>query len=104
MIERRIFEGTGVHDCDCMSDCNLEYISVDNWVQRPDDVKGQTLDIGKMVPARLKVNQASCGKWGRENFVGDLSRCPYPHQGDVGVCHPPRFRFRVTVEIEDACD
>jgi len=101
MAEKREFEGIGSHACDCTMGCHIEYISVDKWVKRPDDVKGQSLDVGKLIPSKLKVDQASCGKHGREYYVGDLSDCPYPHKGDIGVCQPPRFRFRITVETEE---
>jgi len=101
MSEKREFEGIGSHACDCTTGCPVEYISVDKWLRRPDDVKGQSLDVGKLLPSQLKVDQASCSKHGREYYVGDLSHCPYPHKGDTGVCQPPKFRFRITVEVEE---
>lgn len=101
MTERREFEGIGIHGCDCTMGCINEYISVDRWLECPDDIKGQSLDVGKLIPRRLRGDQASCGIWGREYKVGDLRDCPYPHKGDTGVCHPPRFRFRITVETEE---
>ena len=101
MAEKREFEGIGSHACDCTMGCHIEYISVDKWVKRPDDVKGQSLDISKLLPHKLRVDQASCGKRGREYYVGDLSDCPYPHNGDTGVCRPPRFRFHITIETEE---
>jgi hypothetical protein len=101
MSEKREFEGIGSHACDCTTGCPVEYISVDKWLRRPDDVKGQSLDVSKLLPSQLKVDQASCSKHDREYYVGDLSHCPYPHKGDTGVCQPPKFRFRITVEVEE---
>ena len=101
MYEKREFEGIGSQACDCEMGCAVQYISVDEWLKRPDDAKGQSLDVGKMLPHKLRVDQASCDKRGREYYVGDLSDCPYPHRGDIGVCRPPIFRFRIIIETKE---
>jgi len=97
MTEKREFEGIGNHACDFEAD----YLSVDKWIKRPDDLKGQTLTINKLLPPEVRVNAEFCAKLGREYSLTGVERCPYSVKGEK-ICRPPRLRFRITVEIEKA--
>ena len=95
MTEKREFEGIGNHACDYEED----YLSVDRWTKRPDDLKGQTLTINELLPPELRVNPEFCVKLGKEYSLVDVGKCPYD-KGSDKICQPPKFRFRITVEIE----
>lgn len=93
---KREFVGIGSHSCDPETD----FISVDRWIEHPDDVRGQALGISRLLPPKVRVDPAICAEWGKEYYLGDLQDCPYPQKRGSGVCQPPKFRFRITLEIE----
>ncbi|OGN99751.1 MAG: hypothetical protein A2Y59_04325 [Chloroflexi bacterium RBG_13_52_14] len=95
MAEKRVFEGIGNHSCDYEED----YLSVDKWTNRPDDIKGQALTINELLPTELRVNPEFCAKFGKEYSLTEVGRCPYD-AGNDKICQPPKFRFRITVEVE----
>jgi len=95
-MDKREFEGIGNHACDPETD----FISVERWMKHPDDVRGHALGISRLLPSRVRVDPALCAGWGREYYLGDLQDCPYPGKGVGETCQPPKFRFRITVEIE----
>jgi hypothetical protein len=49
MTDRRVIEGIGHHDFDYEGDNLL----VDEWLGRPDDLKGQSVTIAKLLPPEL---------------------------------------------------
>ncbi len=73
MADKRELEGIGYHHCDNDDDCLL----VEQWQKRPEDLKGQSLPISKMLPPELRSDRQSS----RE-----------------GPAAP--FRFRIVVETE----
>jgi hypothetical protein len=95
MGEKREFEGIGNHACEYEED----YLSIDKWTKRPDDIKGQALTIDELLPPELRVNRRFCAKFGKEYSLTDVGECPYDG-GSGGICQPPKFRFKITVEIE----
>ena len=95
MGEKREFEGIGNHACEYEED----YLSVDKWIKRPDDIKGQALTFNELLPMEFRVNPEFCAKFGKEYSLIDTGKCPYDAQ-DGGICQPPKFRFKITVEIE----
>lgn len=95
VIEKREFEGVGNHACDYEED----YLSVDKWEKRPDDLKGQALTIEELLPPDMRVNPKFCQKYGKEYSLTEVGKCPYDGEGDK-ICQPPKFRFRITVEVE----
>ncbi len=74
MTDRRELEGIGYHDPDHDGD----YLIVEHWTKRPDDLKGQSLSVDKLLPRELRTE----------------------HDGRSQK--PPRrtFRFRIVVETE----
>jgi len=99
MGEKREFEGIGNHACEYEED----YLSIDKWTKRPDDIKGQALTIDELLPPELRVNPQFCAKFGKEYSLTDVGKCPYDGGGG-GICQPPKFRFKITVEIERVPD
>jgi len=95
MAEKRVFEGIGNHSCDYEED----YLSVDKWTNRPDDIKGQALTINELLPLQMRVNPEFCTKLGKEYSLTEVGKCPY-EAGSDKICQPPKFRFRITVEVE----
>ncbi len=80
MTDKREFEGLGCHYFDSDGDCLL----VDQWVKRPDDLKGQALTISKLLPREIRSTDL-------HNY----------HNGDYREKSPPRkFRFRIIIEID----
>lgn len=72
MSEKREFEGIGNHAWEFEED----HLSVEKWINRPDDLKGQSLTIGKLLPDKLRVNSGAGTKLGK------------------------KFKFHITVETE----
>ena len=72
MAQRREFVGIGNHAWEFEED-NL---SVEKWINRPDDLKGQSLTINRLLPNELRVNQGNGTGLGK------------------------KFKFRITVETE----
>ena len=95
MNEKREFVGIGNHACDYEAD----YLSVDKWINRPDDLKGQALTISELLPQEMRVNPELCTKFGKEFSLTDVGKCPYDERGGK-ICQPPKFRFRITIEVE----
>ena len=60
-----------------------EYLLVDQWLKRPDDLKGQALTVLKILPPECRGNSAN-------------------NTGGNGPVNSPRFRFRISVEVERA--
>jgi hypothetical protein len=79
MIVQREVEGIGYHDAR-YSDCLL----VEKWFERPGDLKGQVLNISKLLPPELRGND-SFGGYDAGNVPESLSR---------------EFWFRITLEID----
>ena len=96
-MKKREFEGIGVHSCDPETD----FISVDSWMKRPDDIRGQALGISRLLPPGVRVDPALCAEWGKEYYLGDLQDCPYPCKGGNEICQPPKIKFRITIEVEE---
>jgi hypothetical protein len=84
MVDRREFEGIGNHSFDYEGDCLL----VDKWLERPDDLKGQSLTVAKLLPPELR------GVDFRNHYDG----------GDAKKGVSQKFRFRITVEIDRIAD
>jgi rRNA maturation protein Nop10 len=99
MGEKREFEGIGNHACEYEED----YLSVDKWTKRPDDIKGQALSIDELLPPEVRVNPQFCAKFGKEYSLTEMGKCPYDG-GSGGICQPPKFKFKITVEIERITD
>ena len=72
MSEKREFEGTENHAWEFEED----HLSVEKWINRPDDLKGQSLTISKLLPNELRVNPGFGTKLGK------------------------KFKFRIIVETE----
>ena len=84
MVDRREIEGIGYHDADYDGD----FVLVDKWTKRPEDLKGQSLTIDKLLPREL-----------RRALLND----------DRGWSHDKRprrqrFRFRIIVETEKVAE
>jgi hypothetical protein len=80
MNDRRELEGIGSHYLDDEADCLL----VEQWTKRPDDLKGQTLTVGKLLPQEF-----------RRIDMRNLYNTEY-----VGKSTPKKFRFRITIEVD----
>jgi hypothetical protein len=80
MTDRRELEGTGYHYIDYDGDGLL----VDQWIKRPDDLKGQSLTVGKLLPLEFRYMDL------HNHYDGG-----YPEKSP-----PQKFRFRITVEID----
>jgi hypothetical protein len=80
LIDRREIEGIGYHD----SDYDGDYVLVDKWMKRPDDLKGQSLTIDKLLPREL-----------RHAYLISDSSGSYDKRS-----RRQRFRFRIVVETE----
>jgi hypothetical protein len=76
MSDRRELEGIGYHD----SNYDGDYLLVDQWMKRPEDLKGQSLTIDKLLPRELRRTNLN------NNRDGNYTR--------------QRFRFRIIVETE----
>ena len=77
MTERRELEGIGYHHRDYdNNDCLL----VEQWLKRPDDLKGQSVPMSKLLPLEVR-----CADLGRDYRNRDL---------------PRKFKFRIIIEIE----
>jgi hypothetical protein len=72
MAQKREFEGIGNHTWEFEED----HLSVEKWINRPDDLKGQSLTISKLLPDKLRVNPGFGTKLGK------------------------KFKFRIIVETE----
>jgi hypothetical protein len=70
--EKREFEGIGNHAWEFEED----HLSVEKWINRPDDLKGQSMTINRLLPNELRVNSGSGTKLGK------------------------KFKFRIIVETE----
>ncbi len=81
MTSRREFEGLGYHFAGYENDCLL----VERWLQRPEDLKGQAITIGKLLSAELRHIITNSGRAAGEE----------PHTNKVR-----KFRFRIIVETE----
>ncbi len=55
MAQRQEFEGIGNHTWEFEED----HLSVEKWINRPDDLKGQSLTINRLLPNELRVNLQS---------------------------------------------
>ena len=62
MAQRREFEGIGNHAWEFEED----HLSVEKWINRPDDLKGQSLSISKLLPDKLRVNPGFGTKLGKK--------------------------------------
>jgi hypothetical protein len=62
MVEKQEFEGIGNHAWEFEE----EHLSVEKWINRPDDLKGQSLTIGKLLPDKLRVNSGPGTKLGKK--------------------------------------
>ena len=62
MAQRREFEGIGNHAWEFEED----HLSVEKWINRPDDLKGQSLTINRLLPNELRVNSGSGTKLGKK--------------------------------------
>ena len=79
MTDKREIEGIGYHYMDYGSDCLL----VEQWTKRPDDLKGQALTMGKLLPQDIRRTDVL-----KTNSADDES---------AGPC---KFKFRIIIEIE----
>jgi hypothetical protein len=80
MTDRRVLEGIGHHDFDYEGD----YLLVDEWLSRPDDLKGQSVTIAKLLPPELRGARLRASR-GR---------------GDDRKGQPQKSKFRINVEID----
>lgn len=60
-----------------------EYLLVDRWLKRPDDLKGQTLTVLKILPP-------------------DYRRTGSTDTGKASPGYSRKFRFKILVEVEKA--
>ncbi len=60
-----------------------EYLLVEQWIKRPDDLHGQALTVLKILPP-------------------DYRRAGTDNPGGDGQTYSRRFRFRISVEVERA--
>jgi hypothetical protein len=72
----REIEGIGYHDLEHGGD----YLLVEQWTKRPEDLKGQSVTIAKLLPPEFR------GKAGPAN--------------DPGRSPTRKFRFRISIEID----
>jgi hypothetical protein len=75
MTEKRELEGIGYHHFDYDGDCLL----VERWAKRPEDLKGQSLTIGKLLPREIRCTAIN-----------------HPNEGYIR-----KFRFRITIEVDN---
>jgi len=80
LAEKRELEGIGYHYFDFNDDCLL----VDQWTKRPDDLNGQSLTIGKLLPREFR-----CADFKNNHYGGYREKPP-----------PRKFRFRIIIEID----
>jgi hypothetical protein len=85
VVDRREFEGIGAHGLDYDEG---DYLLVEKWLKRPDDLKGQLLTFGKLLPPEFKA-------------VGLRN---YYNGGDAEKNQAPKFRFHITVEVDRTAD
>lgn len=81
MTSRREFEGLGYHFTGYDTDCLL----VERWTQRPEDLKGQAVTIGKLLSAEMRHT-------GHPRDV-------LPDEA-INLKMVRKFRFRIIVETE----
>ncbi len=62
MSEKREFEGIGNNAWEYEEN----HLSVEKWINRPDDLKGQSLNISKLLPDKLRVNPGFGTKLGKK--------------------------------------
>jgi len=79
MAGMREFEGIGYFDYAHGG----EYLLVEQWLKRPDDLKGQVLTMLKILPPE-------CREAGTDN------------RGGKAQANSSRFRFRISVEAEQS--
>ncbi len=58
-----------------------EYLLVDQWLKRPDDLKGQALTVPKILPP-------------------DFRRTGITDTGKAGPGYSRKFRFKIFIEVE----
>lgn len=80
MTDKQEFEGIGYH----YSDSDGDYLLVSQWSKRPNDLKGQSLTIGKLLPQELRCMNL------QDHYNAGYSKNSLLQ----------KFRFRITVEIE----
>jgi hypothetical protein len=76
MTEKRELEGIGYHHYDGIDDCLL----VEQWFRRPDDLKGQSVPISKLLPLEVRCTDLSKG-YQTKNIT-------------------QKFKFRIIIETE----
>lgn len=74
MTYTRELEGLGYH----YSDRDGDYLLVEQWTNRPDDIKGQAIAIGQLFPRKLRCQDI------------------FNHHNKG---YPEKFRFCIRVEI-----
>jgi hypothetical protein len=79
----REIEGVGYHDLDHDGD----YLLVERWIKRPEDLKGQSLTVAKLLPPEFRGGI-------RTQFS----------VSDNGRGQSRKFRFHISIEIEIAKD
>jgi len=80
MTDRLEFEGIGYHSFDYDSDCLL----INQWIKRPDELKGYALTMSKLLPKEL--------------WSADLRN--HYDRGYPERSLPRKFKFRIIVEID----
>ena len=80
MAEFREIEGIGYLDLDHGGD----YLLVERWTKRPEDLKGQLVTVTKLLPAEFR---------GTDGPANDPGRSP-----------ARKFRFRISIETERISD
>ena len=97
---KRVFEGIANHAMDEEQD----FLRVLEWEEKPVDVEFDFCSISDLLPEELCTHK-SCASYGEKcwQFGPEVPRnwvrsCIY--RDEKGICRPPVFKFKITVEVE----